>query len=353
MFVYDEKVMEEIINKTNLKNRVEISNTTEIYKVINIDELINYVYAEIASMIKDEFILEKAYIGENSIKEFLEFFSLGYLWLKNDCNINGPMSLQQYYKSFEDRIYELNISNIKTLERRWNDLNKYNAIYNKNHKYSKNNINNFKGHSIYENQKNEFEFLLKYYDNSIVKKIRLGKFDKLTFTELNEYVNMARNEISKSDDKNKSMRYYKFERRTHMELIKLIIKNINSNKRFNVDNEIIYLLGILSNIPDIKNTHKYVNKFFELTQYEDRYRLICEVKYLGSVVYNLLIGYCIYILEGYDDNDLLNYIKINENRYFKMYGLQDYSIELDMTKETVDTGNLLLSNLKNCRDTKK
>lgn len=30
MFVYDEKVMEEIINETNLKDRIEISNTTDI-----------------------------------------------------------------------------------------------------------------------------------------------------------------------------------------------------------------------------------------------------------------------------------------------------------------------------------
>lgn len=355
MDIYDLNNIEKMVNGFGLPNMEKIKTGSNLLKIdLDIKKIIDFSYLEVSKVISDTFILDRCFMEEFYIKDFIEFYLLGVLWIKKDFKENKPVSLEEYYKNISDDIYRLNILTKRTLERRWKELNKNNIIYNNNHKFSKNNINNRVGHKIYNYEINELEFLLINYDNPIIKKIRTNKVDKLKFEELGEYVQLARDNITNSSDKNKNIGFYKLERRTHFELLKFIIKCIEEKNENYEDENILSLVCFASKIPDIKNIKKYVRKFFELEDDSDRKRLLLELDYLGRCVYHLISGYCIYILEGYSLNDQIKYIYQNEAKYLNMYNLIDYKVELVLSNEELQIGDSLLKRIgsENCRGTK-
>lgn len=354
MDIYDLNNIKEMVNGFGLPNMENIKKRSNLLKKdLDIKKIIDFSYLEVSKAISDTFLLDRCFMGESYIKEFMEFYLMGVIWIKKDFKENKPVSLEEYYKNISDDIHRLNIFTKRTLERRWKELNKDNTIYNNNHKFSKNNINNRVGHEIYNYEINELEFLLINYDNPIIKKIRTNKVDKLKFKELGEYVQLARDYINNSSEKNKNIGFYKLERRTHFELLKFTIKSIKEKNENYEDENILRLICLASKIPDINNVKKYIRKFFELEEDSDRARLLLELDYLGRYVYHLISGYCIYILEEYTLNEQIKYIYENESKYFNMYNLIDYKVELELSNEELKIGDSFLKGIgnENCRGT--
>lgn len=357
MYLYDEGVFEKLRCMYDLPSRDVIRKNGDISDVISIGEIIDYVYNLVSKL-----FIGKFYMGKECLKEYMEFYLLTYLHMKIYDNENGVVSLEKYYKKYfsenseeENKISEedkekrinLNINTKRTLERRWKEFNKDNIIYNKHHDFRANDIRNRKGHEISKEQINEMEFLLKNYDNSLIKKIRNNKFYKLTFRELTEYNMLAKEEIESSEDLYKNIRYYKFERRTHYELFKKIINLINKNNYSIDDNKDTVTKYIISlvRVQDIKNVYKYAELFFELTP--DEYPVYFkELEHLSMIVYNLLIGYSLYILESYNLEEQVICNKLTENRLLEIYNLNDYFVQLDMTDINLEIGDKLIKILK-------
>lgn len=352
MYLYDEEVFEELRYMYDLPNKDIIKENRYISDIISIDEIINYVYNSVSKLFRGKF-----YIGEKGLKEYMQFYLLTYLHMKIYDNENGAVSLEKYYNQYfsedseENKIYKedkekrisLNINTKRTLERRWKEFNKDNIIYNNQHDFGANDINNRKGHEISKEQINEMEFLLKNYDNSAIKKIRNNKFCKLTFKELTEYNMLAKEEIESSEDLYKNIRYYKFERRTHYELFKKIINLMNKNNYSIDDNEDIVTKYIISlmRVQDIKNVYKYAELFFKLSP--DEYPVYFkELEHLSKIVYNLLIGYSVYILESYNLEEQIKCNKLSEGKLLKIYNLEDYYINFDMTDINTKIGDKLI-----------
>lgn len=357
MDLYDEEVFEELQYMYDLPSRDMIKENKYISDTISINEIINYVYNSVS-----KFFIGKFYIGEKALKEYMEFYLLTYLHMKIYDNENGVMSLEKYYNKYfpedseeenkiskedKEKRIRLNINTKKTLERRWKEFNKDNIIYNNQHDFGANDINNRKGHEISKEQVNEMEFLLKNFDNSVIKKIRNNKFYKLTFSELTEYNMLAKGEIESSEDFYKNIRYYKFERRTHYELFKKIINLMNKNNYSIDENEDVVTKYIISlmRVPDIKNVYKYAELFFKLSP--DEYPVYFEeLEHLSMIVYNLLIGYSVYILESYNLEEQIKCNKLSESILLKIYNLEDYYVKFDMTDINTQIGDKLIKILK-------
>lgn len=114
------------------------------------------------------------------------------------------------------------------MQRRWNELNINNHIYNEEHAFE-NYKNKKKCHHISQYQINELEFLLENYDTEFLKSFRIKTPNKLDFDKLKKYVKLARNYTLNSDDKFKNIKFYQLERRTSFELIKEIANQIEKN----------------------------------------------------------------------------------------------------------------------------
>lgn len=357
MYLYNREVFEELRKCYDLPSIDIIKRKKYISDTIIIDEIIGYVYNTVSKLFVGKF-----YIGEKCLKEYMEFFLLSYLHMKAYDNENGTISLEKYYNRYfpkdistesalsnedKQKRINLNINTKKTLERRWKEFNKDNIIYNEFHKFKINDIQNRNGHEISKEQINELEFLLKNYDNPIIKKIRTNKFYKLTFLELTEYNSLAKNEIDNSSDLYKNIRYYKFERRTHFELFKKIINLINKYN-YSIDNNediVIEYVASLMMVKDIKNVYKYAELFFKLKP-EEYQVYFKELAHLSMIVYNLLIGYSVYILESYNLEKQMACNKLMEKRLLEIYNIKDYFVPFDMTDVNIKVGDKLIKSLK-------
>lgn len=336
MFMYNDSRTSKMVEVCSLRSRAEISDESGL----NIDKIINFAYMEVANLFESKykfinpsfdgyFIIDRVYIKQEGIKEFTKFHLLGYLCLEKD---EKCITLNEYYKNLsEDRKSELGIPEYKTLQRRWNELNINNHIYNEEHDFKKYK-NKKKCHDISQYQINEFEFLLENYDTDFLKSFRIKTPNKLNFDKLTKYVKSARNYTLNSNDKFKNIKLYQLERRTSFELIKEIVNQIEKDSYDYLNdnrNYVFKLYRFLMKIPDIKNRKKYIEIFFKLTD-EDKNTLLEELLDL-DIIYKILIPYSLYLINGYKKEEIQKYTKEIEESFLEYYNLDEY--------ETVESAN--------------
>lgn len=354
MFIYDDSEACKMVKLYGLSSREKIKNepsennydlfTVMSYRLyrceLDIDYLIECAYFQVAELFRYNykainpncngyFLLDRVYIKPESLKEFTKFYLLGYLCLEKD---EKCFTLNEYYKGLsEDRKSELGIPKYKTLQRRWNELNINNHIYNEEHDFKKYKAKK-KCHDISQYQINEFEFLLENYDTDFLKSFRIKTPNKLNFDKLTEYVKSARNYTLNSNDKFKNIKLYQLERRTSFELIKEIVNQIEKDSYDYLNdnrNYVFKLYRFLMKIPDIKNRKKYIEIFFKLTD-EDKNTLLEELLDL-DIIYKILIPYSLYLINGYKKEEIQKYTKEIEESFLEYYNLDEY--------ETVESAN--------------
>ncbi|HBF1820645.1 TPA: hypothetical protein KNT04_002624 [Clostridioides difficile] len=347
MFMYNDSKTCEMVKFCGLSSREQINNglyenssdifTIMSYKLyrctLDIDYLIECSYFEVAKLFRYHYeiinpsciyysVLENIYIKPKSLKEFTKFCILGYLCLEKD---DKCITLNKYYNNLsEDKKVKLGIPNYKTLQRRWNELNINNHIYNEEHAFE-NYKNKKKCHHISEYQINELEFLLENYDTEFLKSFRIKTPNKLDFDKLKKYVKLARNYTLNSDDKFKNIKFYQLERRTSFELIKEIANQIEKNNYNYLDdngNYVCKLWYYLRKIPDIKNRKIYIEIFFKLTD-EDKDTLLDELIDL-EIIYKILISYSLYLINGYKKEEIQKYTEKMEKSFIEYYNLNEY-----------------------------
>ncbi|HBG5344116.1 TPA: hypothetical protein KQG29_001480 [Clostridioides difficile] len=336
MFMYNDSRTSEMVDVCGLRSRTKISDES----TLDIDEIINLAYMEVANLFENKykiinpganyyFIIDRVYIKQESMKEFTKFYLLGYLCLEK---YEKCITLNEYYKNLsEDKKIKLGIPDYKTLQRRWNELNINNHIYNEEHDFKKYKDKK-KCHDISQHQINEFEFLLENYHTDFLKSFRIKTPNKLNFDKLTEYVKSARNYTLNSNDKFKNIKFYQLERRTSFELIKEIVNQIEKdNYDYLNDNRnyVFKLYQFLRKIPDIKNRKKYIKIFFKLTD-EDKNKLLEELLDL-DIIYKILISYSLYLINGYKKETIQKYTEKIEESFLGYYNLDEY--------ETVESTN--------------
>lgn len=337
MFMLDNEKFEALRLGYKLKDINWIKSNLGLDSNPHLNTIVDYVIDEIYKHVTGKFKVD--------FKDYLMFYGANYL--REIQFGNELVSLDKYYQNLSnERKWELNIHTKKTLERRWNEFNKHNVIYIKNHNFTKNDIRNRKGHDLSITQINELEFLLENFDNPIIKKFRNGKFKKIKYADFEKFSSMVTNFVEKQCE-GSPIEYYKYERRIHFELIKYIAKKtVESNYDIKNDSDSCFMIymNLLFRIPDIKNVYVYFDLFLKTNVYS-RSELLKELISLNERMYPLLIGYLFYIIEGLDKQVCIKMYEAYKQENLQVYCRKNYSVENLKNESEIEIFNFILSKL--------
>lgn len=315
------------------------------------------------------FVAGEFHIGIAPIKEYVKFYIISQYIQKEFANEtisvlkyaeenfidtddidenddDGPEKLERkrwnFYERKLDHYNTLNFEKKNDLKKRIREEKLAKTLHGK-EKNRKGNIIRYQGNEIHRFQLSEFRMLddikegkdAGFNSNKTYKRIisDKGYINKINFRELQDFIDVLSQEIDKSGDEYKNIRYYKLEKRLNFELIKSVLKALhNCKEKQETDNAILDDLVILFKLPLIKERQIYANIYPELN-YSERMRWRIEIDGVFRFI-QYAITVCESLLKNKNIDEIIKpELEGFKNIYMDFSYRNDYKIRKDFTAE--------------------